>query len=56
MISVDGTLATDWYAVSTSIDGLWSVGWNATGGGVTDAELISLRKGQPVNVDYPKNR
>lgn len=56
MLSIDGTLYTDWYAVATAVDGLWSVGWNATGGGVADAELISLRKGKAANVEFPKNR
>lgn len=54
LITIDGTIHSDWYAVSTEIDGLWSVGWNATGGGIIDAELISLSKGKPVNVNYPK--
>lgn len=53
MISIDDTLETLWYAVATTTDGLWSVGWNATGGGVTDAELLSLRKAAAPNVDYP---
>lgn len=53
MINVDGTLETLWYAVNTTIDGLWSVGWNATGAGLSDAELITLRKVVANNVDYP---
>lgn len=53
MLKIDGSLYTEWYAVETSIDGLWSVGWNATGAGVTDAELITVRKVNPPNVDYP---
>lgn len=53
MIKIDGTLETLWYAVATSIDGLWSVGWNATGGGIADAELLTLRKAAAPNVVYP---
>ncbi|KAK2606659.1 hypothetical protein N8I77_005393 [Diaporthe amygdali] len=53
MLKIDGTLYTEWYAVETSIDGLWSVGWNATGAGVTDAELITVRRVNPPNVAYP---
>lgn len=55
MVSIDGTLYTDWYAVATGVDGLWTVGWNATGEGNTDAdaELLSLRKGKAANVVYP---
>lgn len=56
MLSIDGTISTQWYAVATDIDGLWSVGWNASGAGVLDAELISLSKGKPFNVNYPKNK
>lgn len=54
MLKIDGTLYTQWYAVPTAIDGLWSVGWNATGAGVSDAELITVRKVNPPNVDFPK--
>lgn len=53
MVLIDGTFYTEWYAVATGIDGLWSVGWNATGGGVANAELLSLRKGKALNVEYP---
>ncbi|KAJ4417711.1 hypothetical protein N0V82_005985 [Gnomoniopsis sp. IMI 355080] len=53
MINIDGTLETLWYAVATAVDGLWSVGWNATGAGEDSAELLSLRKAAAPNVDYP---
>lgn len=55
MVSIDGTFYTEWYAVATGVDGVWSVGWNATAAGNTntDAELISLRKGKAANVVYP---
>lgn len=53
MVKIDGSLYTEWYAVKTSVDGLWSVGWNATGAGVTDAELITVRRVNPPNVEYP---
>lgn len=54
MVSLDGTLYTKWYAVDTDIEGLWSVGWNASE--AVNGELISLSKGKPVNVNYPKHR
>lgn len=54
MVLIDGSFATDWYAVATGVDGLWSVGWNATG--IDDAELLSLRKGKALNVEYPSRR
>lgn len=54
MINIDGTLETLWYAVETSVEGLWSVGWNATGAGLDDtAELLSIRKAAASNVEYP---
>lgn len=54
MINIDGTLETLWYAVTTSVDGLWSVGWNATGAGLDDtAELLTIRKVVASNVAYP---
>ncbi|KAH8766139.1 hypothetical protein F5883DRAFT_715180 [Diaporthe sp. PMI_573] len=53
MLKIDGSLYTEWYAVETGIDGLWSVGWNATGAGVTDAQLVAVRKVNPPNVEYP---
>lgn len=53
MIKIDGSLYTEWYAMETGIDGLWSVGWNATGAGVTDAELLTVRRVNPPNVAYP---
>ncbi|POS75141.1 hypothetical protein DHEL01_v206456 [Diaporthe helianthi] len=53
MLSINGSLYTEWYAVKTGVDGLWSVGWNATGAGVTDAELITVRGVVPPNVVYP---
>lgn len=56
MLKVDGVLETLWYAVTTDIDGLWTVGWNATGGGVEDsAELLTIRKVTAGNVEYPTN-
>lgn len=54
LVLIDGTLYDDWYAVPTEIDGLWSVGWNATGTLSSTAQLISLSKGKAVNVDYPR--
>lgn len=56
MVVVDGSWETLWYAVPTAIDGLWTVGWNASGGGVTDAELLTVRSVAPPNVDYPSRR
>lgn len=53
MVSIDGTFYTEWYAVPTNTTGLWYLGWNATGGGVENAELVSLRKGKAANVVYP---
>lgn len=53
-VSIDGSLESSWYAVATDTDGLWSVGWNSTGGGVLNAEPISLSQGKPVNVNYPE--
>lgn len=54
LVTIDGTIKSDWYAVATEIEGLWSVGWNASGGGIIDSEPIGLSKGKPVNVNYPK--
>ncbi|CAN8104481.1 unnamed protein product [Discula destructiva] len=53
LVSIDGVVDTLWYAVETTVDGLWSIGWNATGAGIEDAELIALRKVTAPNVDYP---
>lgn len=55
LVTIDGTIKSNWYAVATEIEGLWSVGWNASGGGVIDSVPIGLSKGKPVNVNYPKH-
>lgn len=55
MLKLDGQLYTDWYAVQTTTDGLWSVGWNATDAVDTSrTELISVRKVNPPNVPFPR--
>lgn len=55
MLKVDGQLYTEWFAAPTSIDGVWSVGWNATGlNDTSESEPITVRKVNPPNVDYPK--
>lgn len=56
MVSIDGELESLWYAVATEVEGLWTVGWNATGGGIADAELLALRQVKAPNVDYPKKQ
>ncbi|KAI3391103.1 hypothetical protein diail_7954 [Diaporthe ilicicola] len=56
MLKMDGSLYTEWYAVNTGIDGLWSVGWNATGAGMPDAELITVRRVDPPNVNFPDRK
>lgn len=54
MLKIDGQLYTAWYAVPTSIDGIWSVGWNATDlDDTSTAELITVRKVNPPNVPFP---
>lgn len=54
MLEIDGQLYTEWYAVPTPIDGLWSVSWNTTDTfDTSEAEPITVRKVYPPNVDYP---
>lgn len=55
LASIDGSIQSEWYAVETEIDGLWSVGWNASAG-VADSQPIGLRKGKPINVEFPEKR
>lgn len=53
MLKLDSKLYTLWYAVPTGIDGVWSVGWNATSD-QTDAELLTVKAVNPPNVPFTK--
>lgn len=50
MVAIDDIYYTDWYAENTTMDGLWSVGWDATDS--STVELLSLRSSGGTNVDY----
>ncbi|KAF9773081.1 hypothetical protein IL306_009124 [Fusarium sp. DS 682] len=53
MVEENGEMASLWYATPSEIDGVYSIGWNATDAGHSDDKLvITLKKTPPSNPDH----
>jgi hypothetical protein len=55
MIQESGSLQSQWYAVPSDTDGVYSLKWNTTGDSSSDKVIITLRDIKPSNAGSNNN-